>query len=429
MRLALALLTATVGCGFDSSATNVDSPFLDANLGQIEDASIRDAFVADAVPDADPSCMPDTALGFTPTNIDACQLPPAKTGKTMLDQAGALDTAALMEAYALVLPQTGGGPDVLVLHFEDLQIGNLLLVGETPVVMVADTISITGDFQVRAENRTGDSPGADVECGSGLGTNGDSDSNSNGYRGGSGGGYGGAGGDGGDAKGTTRVAGGTANGTDSISPLRGGCSGGRGGRPALSFFRDGASGGGAGGGAIQLVARTSITVSGTLSAPGHGGGTYYTPSCGTNQAGGSGGGSGGSIFLESPSISVTGNISALGGAGGEGRDRGGGSLCNLGRGNTRASAAGQSAFPLTGQGSPDPAVGGSTSNQDGGNGGDGSAKDASSPGLVGGDGRSIGGGNDSGGGGGGGGTGRIRLRAVGGSPVIGGNVIPPARTN
>ncbi|HEU4734413.1 MAG TPA: hypothetical protein VFT22_41265 [Kofleriaceae bacterium] len=110
-----------------------------------------------------------------------------------------------------------------------------------------------------------------------------------------GGGFGRAGGEGGDATtvdGTSQGgAGGNPTGSPGLVPLRGGCSGGRIGGKGF---------GGVAGGAVQLVSRTRITISGVVAA---------------NGVSGIGGGSGGGILLESPIVEVTGNVVANGGAG------------------------------------------------------------------------------------------------------------------
>lgn len=84
--------------------------------------------------------------------------------------------------------------------------------------------------------------------------------------------------------------GGTATGSPTLVPLRGGCDAGT---VGASLF-------GAGGGAIQLVSRTKITVSGFVAA---------------NGSSASGGGSGGGILLEAPAVENTGAVVANGGGG------------------------------------------------------------------------------------------------------------------
>ena len=110
-----------------------------------------------------------------------------------------------------------------------------------------------------------------------------------------GGGFGSAGGKGGSAINTNGTApggaGGSATGNPVLVPLRGGCDSGR---------LGGTAGFGAGGGAIQLVSRTKITVTGVVAA---------------NGSSLAGGGSGGGILLEAPLVSLSGSVVANGGAG------------------------------------------------------------------------------------------------------------------
>ena len=122
--------------------------------------------------------------------------------------------------------------------------------------------------------------------------------------GGAGGSFGGRGGSGGlGENGNTRPA--SAPTVDTVSSLRAGCRGGSGTNGA----------GGYGGGAIQLIAGTSITImtNGTINASGAGGGRSTL-----NDNGGGGGGSGGMIVLEAPTIVNSGQVLANGGGGGAG---------------------------------------------------------------------------------------------------------------
>ena len=88
------------------------------------------------------------------------------------------------------------------------------------------------------------------------------------------------------------------------------------GNQALIPVLGGSAGGGvqvahAGGGALQIVAGTSIRISsfGSISAPGLGGGGEC------DQNGQPGGGSGGAILLEAPTVTITGKLAANGGGG------------------------------------------------------------------------------------------------------------------
>jgi hypothetical protein len=113
-----------------------------------------------------------------------------------------------------------------------------------------------------------------------------------------GGGFGRTGGFGGNAVASPFTANGGAagitTGDPTLVPLRGGCDGG--GINANGTIIKG----GGGGGAIQLVSRTKITVSGTVAANGA---SFVT------------GGSGGGILLEAPLVEVRGSVVANGGSG------------------------------------------------------------------------------------------------------------------
>ncbi len=171
-----------------------------------------------------------------------------------------------------------------------------------------------------------------------------------------GGSYCGIGGKGGDDT-SPALAGGEGGpkyGTPEIVPLRGGSSGGRNGNHA-----------GAGGGAIQLVAGTSveITSEGSVNMGGSGGGWY-----------GNGGGSGGAILVESTSINVAGTLAANGGGGGGGASAGGEDGASATANATPAAGgAGGASGGAGGAGSAgneiNGAPGGSTSGQAGGGGG------------------------------------------------------------
>ncbi len=184
----------------------------------------------------------------------------------------------------------------------------LRVTGMHPLIVASwSTIEVTGELDASS----GGSPGAGANpgaCGAHAATAAQDDND--GASGGGGGGFQGTGGRGGigDA-GAPGVGGGAV----AAPLLLGGCPGGRGGNG------DQANGGvgGAGGGAVQLTARQSITISGKVHAGGAGGGG----STGTD-GGGGGGGSGGMVGLESPSITVRSGavLAANGGGGGQGSD-------------------------------------------------------------------------------------------------------------
>jgi len=206
---------------------------------------------------------------------------------------------------------------------------------------------------------------------------------------GMGGGFGGSfGGKGGDGEKVGGSAGGLASPALTTPPaaLRGGCAGGNG-------ANDGGLGGN-GGGAVELIAATSIQLDGTINASGAGG--HGSPA---TKSGGGGGGSGGMIVLESPSILGvgTGTMFANGGGGGQG-----------------GTGGGQAALGMDGAESPGPTTagaGGVNAATDGGFGGSGSFGPNKIAGLNAGGGA----GSQGGGGAGGGGVGFIRARSVPGT--------------
>jgi hypothetical protein len=206
--------------------------------------------------------------------------------------------------------------------------------------------------------------------------------------GGFGGSFGGKGGDGERLTGAAATTGVAAVAlTSPPTQLRGGCPGG-----------NGDAAGGSGGGAVALIAGTSIQIDGKINASGAGGrGGPAT------QSGGGGGGSGGMIVIDAPSITATGPLFANGGGGGQGGDGAGG---NLGIGDE----GGESPAP------PTPAPAGNNTGRDGGAGG------AGSSGIKLGGSNAGGGGGSSGGGGGGGGGGAGFIHAHG----VTTNISPPS---
>ncbi|HEX5062085.1 MAG TPA: hypothetical protein VFV99_22100, partial [Kofleriaceae bacterium] len=175
-------------------------------------------------------------------------------------------------------------------------------VGTKPLVFVADqTITVTGRIDVASYRQfmsvgaAGDVPG----CNAGTAPTGTS--------GGAGGSFGGLGGAG-AAVGTAGMPGAVLTPT----VLRGGCPGQTG---ADNVAPMGPGTGGHGGGAVFLIANTSISVAGTgvIDASGEGGAGATSSTSG----GGGGGGSGGYIGFDTPSLMVSGAVFANGGGGGE----------------------------------------------------------------------------------------------------------------
>ena len=211
----------------------------------------------------------------------------------------------------------------------------------------------------------------------------------------------GAAGEGSAAAGTAGTA---IAGTQTLTPLRGGCPGGNGGR---SSAPDGV--GGRGGGAVQLTVAGALQINATgrITAYGEGGqGGLNTGGTGAStRGGGGGGGSGGGILLEAATLTVNAQaaVTANGGAGGQGA---GGST-----GGDGPNGAADTAVPAPG----------GTSGTCGGFGGDGAAAATAAEGGF-----QASCMNGDSGGGGGGGAGRIYLRASTSCSINGTSIVSPA---
>ncbi len=259
---------------------------------------------------------------------------------------------------------------VSVDSFEVAPGGSLRVIGPHPLLVLSwATITVAGTIDVSSRAGSIGAGGSRSDC-----DNGDPGIGTTNAGGGGGGGNGQSGAPGGRGNvGAAANAGGPLGG--SIPRLEhvivGGCRGGNGG---------GAGGtGGDGGGAIQLTARTSITIdaAGKIRAGGMGGGGA------TANGGGGGGGGGGFIGLDAPEVIQRGGatLAANGGGGGGGCEDGNGAPGQDGQDANMSAGGGPGA-----------------SCANGANGGDGGRRgDAPTPGM------------DSGfsGGGGGGGTGYI----------------------
>jgi hypothetical protein len=186
-----------------------------------------------------------------------------------------------------------------------------------------------------------------------------------------------------------------------LAVVRGGCPGGAGGYDPEAQ----AAAGGDAGGAVYLMAGTSLTITGSVLANGRGG-SVVKPMLMSSYPGGAGGGTGGLIMLDAPATTVTGVVMANGGGGGAG-------------GSDGASAGNPGADP--GPAMPTVAAAGGTSTGDGTGGSGGAGSTLQLP-TQGGFGMSSLG-RDGGGGGGGGGQGVIRIF---GSFNGGGTIVPAA---
>jgi hypothetical protein len=272
---------------------------------------------------------------YTPEYVTPC---PGKTGSELELLAGKAvlntDDGTLMVDLDAIDIETEIAMDVRIVWVTGMHIGpdaDLRVIGSLPVVFVANgAITIEGDLDGAGHTTSpliGDNPaGANPsECGD-MDTTGAkggapcADQGASGGGGGSFAGVGGQGGGGGEGRNcgaiTGPIPGGTAGAIVATRPanLRGGCAGGFGG---LSTQNGASSGrGGSGGGAIALVARNTLAISGRVNVGGAGGGGA------SKRSGGGGGGSGGMIVLEGSTVTVAaaGRVSANGGGGGGGCD-------------------------------------------------------------------------------------------------------------
>jgi hypothetical protein len=329
--------------------------------------------------DIDPTLLGDVSLAGTATTL-----------ASDVDQSATLAGAEGSVVYRLVTQSDNSQIGVYVARSWNVAVGaSVHVTGAYPIAFVAyDAITIGGTLDASSlANVAGAGATAPDTLGVGTGHGGDGTTGDGAAA--AGGSFCGAGGGGGSYSVAVPASLGTAYGTATLVPLVAGSSGGVGLQPA-----------GAGGGAIQLVARTSISVTGTLAANGGGGGESGAVTEGAVVIG-SGGGSGGALLLEAPIVSVTGTLAANGGGGG---------------GNS--ASHGQD-----GQSSATPATGTGTGTGLGGNGNGGAIVGGTAGGAGSG---AYGTGNDIAPAGGGGGAGRIRINTTSGSATVTNAILSPA---
>jgi hypothetical protein len=354
--------------------------------------SIACGKVAGNAPDAPPAPPPDGAVVPGDEQVCfgradrmlMCLLAAPQTALT-IDQPIAINT----DTSTMCAPATGAASAYCVITATDLTISSkLLTTGSRPLVLIASralTVTANGVIDV-GSHATSSVIGAGADPVSCL--KGTPPKAPGGGAGGSFLGLGGAGGQGGLNAGVPGGVPGDA--ATVVSQIRGGCPGQNG--------TDGAGGhgtGGHGGGAVYLIADTSIDITGTILATGQGGHGGTARQDINNPAGsGAGGGAGGMIGLDAPSVTIGGVLLANGGGGG-----GGGSVF-------AGNAGGDASTPNAAAG------GGADSDDGGGNGGNGSpATSPTAPGMVGRAVTSDKADPNPGGGGGGGGAGLILVPA------------------
>jgi hypothetical protein len=345
--------------------------------------------------DSGPGGPGDELACFGDDKVLVC-LAEVPKGDLDLGQATAINT----DTSTMCVPTSGAASAYCVIVATTITISaKLSATGARPLVLLAArALTVTANGVIDVGSHTGGAVGAGADPASCL--PGTLPKAPGGGAGGSFHGLGGAGGAGGRQGG---VAGGTpGTAVAMVSQLRGGCPG-QGGTDS----GNGHASGGHGGGAVYLIAGTSIDVGGMILATGQGGGRGVARKDASSPGGsGGGGGAGGMIGLDAPSVTVGGVLLANGGGGG-----GGGNMFT-------ASIAAADAS------TPDAAAGGGGDTDDGaGNGGKGSpATPATAPGSPGGNVTSNTTDPLPGGGGGGGGAGFIFVpaKATGGttSPAI-----------
>jgi hypothetical protein len=347
-----------------------------SSLLGIDDLSLADAPAgpADASADASASCIGGGLVQVCPE--------PAPSSDFIVVGPRQIDT----DSDPACLQVTSGTVEVCALVHASIEIAaaaTLRAVGKRPLVLAAArSISVLGTIDVSSVLGKPAGAGADPQrCTSPIVPGGGA--------GGAGGSFGGTGGTGG-ASGAGNAGAPAPPPVATVTEIRGGCAGGRGGASSLQQIP------GTGGGAVYLAAKEQIVVDGRINASGAGGAGGTTAML--SGTGGAGGGAGGLIGLDAPAITGGGTLFANGGGAG-----GGAGPFN------QATAGGESPDAKSA------GLGGTGSAR----GGDGSVG-MSPAGARG----SDGGGTGGGGGGGGGGAGVIYVR---GTLSVSGAISPPPR--
>ena len=315
--IGLASLALTSACGFHipgGSGTSDDA------MGSGSDGSNPDS-VAAACPWP---YVPEYVMPCPATDGPAIDV---SSGKAVLDT----DAGTLTSVGTTIPIESEVTADVRVVWTRGLHIAagaQIRVIGSFPLSIIATgAITIDGRLDggghanspLVGDGPPGANPAACNVAGAGVGQP-CADQGASGGGGGSFAEMGGQGGGGGDTRNcgvfSGPVPGGSGGAVVNARPsnLRGGCPGAIGGLSTLAGSVAGRAG--SGGGAIALVARESLTISGTVNVGGAGGG-----GC-TKRGAGGGGGSGGMIVLEGSTVTVTsgGRVAANGGGGGGGCD-------------------------------------------------------------------------------------------------------------
>jgi hypothetical protein len=307
----LGCIAFLVGCGFQGS---LPSTPIDGNTPAVDAAVPGDAATTTPPIDAR-QCFGAGLLG---------SLCLSKAPADAVTLSTPIDTDAA-GTCTQVFPQTGSpaaAPELCAIAGKTITVQGtvtakgsraLVLIGAETVVVVAGAILDVSSTSNTTPRRIGAAANA-----SACTTPGTADNDNGGAGGGAGGSLATRGGNGG--KGNLNAAGGPQNaakggvaGATQPAPtvLRGGCPGGKGGNS-----QNAGGAGGNGGGAVYLIAGTSITLTGDVFASGAGGDA--TNNNGGAEQGGGGGGTGGVIGLDAQTLTISGRVVANGGAGGGG---------------------------------------------------------------------------------------------------------------
>jgi hypothetical protein len=371
--LLILMTTGTIACGSVSSSHEAG------------DDSAGDAGTGGAGPPDAPVCYGHAAFNLC--------FPSAPTNSLMILS----DTIIETSTSSMCSPIQTAVAGCIVVAKDILIAAKLRGTGAKPLVLVAsDTITVSehGFIDVGSHRDMSPELGAGADPASCLPP---VPPDTIGGGGGAGGSFVGKGGDGGE--GGAGEGGKASPATSDLDVLRGGCPGqtASGAEPGM---------GGHGGGAVQLIAGTTLNLMGPVIATGEGGGGGRD--CASlKQSGGGGGGAGGMIGFDALTVTSTGLILASGGAGGSGCIESSLGIPGMDP-STVAPAQGPINTYNTGEG-----IGESSS------GGNGSSAILAGPGAVGMN-AAIGG---SGGGGGGGAAGQIRSPST---AMLGNTLSPPS---
>jgi hypothetical protein len=302
--------SGTTTTGKDSGTTMTGNPGLDGGSPVI---------------DAGP-----TVLSFKPSNIDLSGVDLSTVGDADITTScaftftgpedGATSCDPTSFAFAYQTQSDGSSVGVFIAKSIHVEAGVSITSGVgtvNPIVLVSlGDFLVDGVIDMSADDTPGSrSPGGAIFSGSLYNSQGFGDGGggaSSATNAGGGGSFCGTGGKGAafeDAG--SPASGGAVYGTATLIPLVGGSTGGSGGVDQNNMAQPGS-----GGGALQLVAGTSITISdgGALGAGGGPGAQQFD-----NQVMPAGGGSGGAVLLEAPTVTIIGTIAVNGGGGGGGQ--------------------------------------------------------------------------------------------------------------